>query len=115
MAKQKKTIQRELAKLVELRLYQLGYESLFDFMQHSGRAELFDDPLCPLVNPACPDDLCYLPAGHIGTEEGYHITGTVAYSDAVKFEGFDMAEVGTSRHDLVDKGRHLASILFPGD
>lgn len=39
---------------------------------------------CPLVNPLCPDDLCVLPLGHVGTEQGYHLLGTDAYDDPLK-------------------------------
>jgi hypothetical protein len=115
MAKQKRTIQRELELLVEMRVYQLGYDSLFDFMQHSKRSELFDEPLCPLIVPGCPTDLCFLPAGHPGTDEGYHITGTTAYDAAIQHADPELAPVGTSRSELVKRGAAKARILWPDD
>lgn len=72
------------------------------------KGAVWPEPLCPLVNPLCPDDLCWLPAGHVGTDEGYHILGTTAYSWAERmiFKGsvMLMAPVGTSREDLVSLG-----------
>lgn len=108
------TIRAKLEQLIERRLHDKGCDSLLDFSRKYAtpdnyHPELFDEPLCPMVNRLCPDDLCYLPAGHVGTTEGYHITGTVAYTWAEKWHyGVkDMAEVGTSRSDLINLGYRL--------
>jgi hypothetical protein len=61
-------------------------------------------PRCPLVNPACPSDLCILPAGHVGTEEHVHVLGTDPYSQATRYKDFHLAEVGTSDEELVRRG-----------
>jgi hypothetical protein len=110
MTKHAATIRADLYELVTARLFEKGVDSLLDFSRKVGDvAELFDEPLCPFVNRLCPDDLCYLPAGHVGSKEGYHITGTTAYDYAIKW-GFgkkDMAEVGTSRGALIQMGAKL--------
>jgi hypothetical protein len=103
--KQARTIRRELTRLVEDRMAELGIDWLGVIKLHG---ELWPEPLCPLVNPLCPDDLCYLPAGHVGTEEGYHILGTMPYSQAgrliCKGSVMLMAPVGTPRPDLMKLG-----------
>ena len=61
-------------------------------------------PRCPLVNPACPDDLCILPAGHAGTREQVHVLGTTPYDHATRFQSFLMADVGTEDRELIRLG-----------
>jgi hypothetical protein len=110
--KQARTIRTELYELVTRRLFEKGCDSLLDFQRKYNYAELFDEPLCPFINRLCPDDLCYLPAGHVGTEEGYHITSTIAYNYAEKFRygKTDWAPVGTSRESLISMGAKLQNI-----
>src|SRR5262245_48914679 len=115
MAKQARTIQNQLRNLVEMRIWQRGCDSLMEFQRKFPDRELFDAPLCPLINPGCPDDLCYLPAGHVGTEEGFHITGTTAYDSAIKWVHGELAPVGTSRSELIRHGAVLAKVLWPDD
>jgi hypothetical protein len=69
---------------------------------------LFDEPLCPFVNVLCPDDLCFLPAGHVGSDKDFHITGTVAYDYAIQWGIPEYMEPGTSRSDLIRRGARLA-------
>jgi hypothetical protein len=108
-----KTIRTNLYELVTKRLFEKDCESLLDHHRKFGsQTELFDEPLCPFINRLCPDDLCYLPAGHDGTKEGYHITGTVAYNYAEKF-GYgktDMGAAGSSREELIHMGVKLQDI-----
>jgi hypothetical protein len=104
--KQARTIRRELTRLIEDRMAELRIDWLGVIDLHG---ELWpDETLCPLVNPLCPDDLCFLPAGHIGTEEGYHILGTMRYTQADRLvrKGsiMTMAPVGTTRSDLMKLG-----------
>lgn len=70
-------------------------------------------PQCPLVNPNCPDDLCILPAGHVGTAEGYHVLGTMAYTDAGKFSMEAMMPEGTDAGALYTEGVRRAEVLWP--
>jgi hypothetical protein len=105
---QAQRIRAELFRLVDDRILEAGCDSLMDFQRKHGR-ELFPEPLCPFTNRLCPDDLCYLPADHVGTKEGFHITGTVAYDYAVQWaHGADLAPVGTSRGELIKLGSRLA-------
>lgn len=102
-------IRSSLEHLVEERLAELGCDSFVSLhRKHRDRENLFDGELCTLVNPACPDDLCFLPYGHIGTKEGYHILGTVAYNHAIRFKGFPMAPEGTPRWALIRAGSRIA-------
>lgn len=69
---------------------------------------------CGLVNPMCPDDLCVLPPGHVGTAEGYHLLGTMSYSHACKFPSDRM----TGRRNkgwLIQEGYRRARIMFGPD
>jgi len=112
MPKHKKTIQAALHRLVEERLIELDVDNFVDYgRKYPERAALFDGELCTLVNPACPTDLCYLPYGHIGAIEGYHITGTVSYAYAIKFDGFVCAPEGTPRARLVHLGWRQAKMI----
>ena len=116
MTKRAATIRADLYELVMARLFEKGVDNLLDFHRKVGDiAELFDEPLCPFVNCLCPDDLCWLPAGHVGSAEGYHITGTVAYDYALRWQygKTDMAPVGTSRYDLIQRGAVLMNERFP--
>ena len=106
------TIRRNLNRLIENQIARQGCKSLFEFNQRHPDKELFDEPLCPFANRLCPTDLCYLPAGHVGTEQGYHITGTTAYDDAFKwhFGKTDMQEVGMTRRELIQKGADIQAL-----
>lgn len=69
---------------------------------------------CPLVNPLCPDDLCWLPYAHPGFEIGVHFLGTSAEPTAWK----DQMELhprgpNATQSDLIDLGRHRQVELFP--
>ena len=115
MTRHAATIRTALYELVTARLFDKGFDSLFDYQKANNHAELFDEPLCPFVNCLCPNDLCWLPAGHVGSDEGYHITGTVAYDYALRWQygKTDMAPVGTSRYDLIQRGAVLMNERFP--
>jgi hypothetical protein len=75
---------------------------------------LLEAPRCPLINPACPSDLCILPAGHPGTEDHVHILGTDNYGYATRYD-FPMAEVGTSDEDLRRLGWDEQDRRFPDE
>lgn len=101
-------LRRQMGYLVEDRLMELGCTSFVDMNRKYGYdRSLFDGELCTLVNHLCPDDLCYLPYGHIGAKEGYHILGTVNYSYAERME-FPMAPEGTSRSALITCAARMA-------
>lgn len=102
-------IRRDIQQLVEGRMAELGIASWLDVVRMDG--ELFDGDLCPLINPGCPDDLCYLPAGHVGSSTGYHVTGTTAYHHALYWPHNSLAAPGTSREMLVTFGRAAAQAL----
>lgn len=105
---QAKSIREKLFRLVDNRLITKDCESLFDYQRKYPGQPLFPGPLCPFVNRLCPDDLCYLPAAHPGTPQGFHITGTVAYDYAVQWSyGDDMMPIGTSRQKLMERGARL--------
>lgn len=105
-------IRGALHKLVGERLLELDVDNFVDYgRRYPDRDELFDGELCTMINPACPSDLCYLPYGHKGADKGYHITGTVAYDCAVKFDGFTCAPEGTSRDRLVTLGWRQARLI----
>lgn len=107
-AKREAQIREHLFRLVDNKIIASGCTSLFDYQRKFANRGLFDPPLCTFINRLCPDDLCYLPADHIGTEEGFHITGTVAYDYAVKWGfGDDLAPAGTSRQKLISLGARL--------
>jgi hypothetical protein len=122
MTKRAATIRADLYELVMARLFEKGVDNLLDFNRKYATPKnmhpaVFDEPLCPFVNCLCPDDLCWLPAGHVGADDGYHITGTVAFDYALKWSygKTDMAPVGTSRHDLIQRGAKLMRERFPDD
>jgi hypothetical protein len=103
------SIRVKMYRLVDNQILSHHCTSLFDFHQRSMNGSLFDEPLCTFVNRLCPDDLCYLPYGHIGSRQGYHITGTVSYEYAVRWEdGLNMMPAGASRSDLIRMGSRLA-------
>lgn len=107
-AAREQKLRRDMELLVERRLRELDCDSLYQHSQKYGHDHpLFDEPLCPLVNPGCGDDLCYLPADHVGTKEQYHITGTTSYSSAIQWDLAEMAPVGTSRVELIRLGWKL--------
>jgi hypothetical protein len=108
-AARERQIREHLFRLVDNRLIEVGVASMYDYQRKFPNRGLFDPPLCPFFNRLCPDDLCYLPANHVGTEEGFHITGTCSYDYAVKWAfGDDLAPVGTSRRKLIEMGARLA-------
>lgn len=68
-------------------------------------------PQCPLVNPLCPSDLCILPRGHVGTEQGYHVLGTTPYTDAERWpKDWYVPELTTVRA-LVEEGWRRQELL----
>jgi hypothetical protein len=109
-AARERQIREHLFRLVDNRIIESGAASLMDYQRKFPGQRLFKGgPLCPFINRLCPSDLCYLPANHLGTEEGFHITGTCAYDYAVRWAfGDDLAPVGTSRRKLIDMGARLA-------
>jgi hypothetical protein len=102
------SIRLQLGKLVRAEMHRQGVEAVY-------KMGPFEGDLCTMINPLCPNDLCYLPYGHVGTDEGYHVTGTVPYDNAEKFKDFDMAPKGTSRDDLTTMGWDQARELFGED
>ena len=64
---------------------------------------LLETARCPMINPICPGDLCILPAGHPGAEDGIHVLGTDPYDQAFKYN-FPLAPYGTSDRELVRLG-----------
>lgn len=115
MAKNARTIRTELYELIEARLFEMDCDSLLGFSRKHPGEELFPEPLCPFVNRLCPDDLCYLPAGHSGAKEGYHITGTTAYDHAErwKYGKTDNGPVGVTRQELISMGHKLQNLDSP--
>jgi hypothetical protein len=108
---QGRTITKTLNRLVENQIAKYGCQSLLDFQRQYPNKDLFDEPLCPFINRLCPEDLCYLPADHVGTEEGYHITGTTAYDDAHRWHyKSDLGVVGASRRELISLGSRLQEL-----
>lgn len=97
-------IQAAIADLVEFRMKVLDCKL----------QDIYFTTQCGLINPGCPDDLCILPRGHVGTPEGYHVTGTCAYHDAIKFP----TEWITRFKDvdvLIEEGSKLAQKMWPED
>ena len=110
--KDSEVIREALHRLVAERLLELDVEGFVDYgRKYPERESLFDGDLCTLINPACPDDLCYLPYGHKGADKGYHITGTVSYNYAIQFEFSDLAPQGTSRDRLITLGARRARLI----
>jgi hypothetical protein len=104
-----KKIREELFRLVDNALLELDCDSFMELHRKHPNRSLFPDPLCPFINRLCPDDLCFLPADHVGTKEGFHITGTVSYDYAVQWgHKDDLAPVGTTRRKLINLGARLA-------
>lgn len=82
---------------------------------------------CTLVNPLCPDDLCVLPYGHVGTNRRAHLLGSMYgsayadehdYAEALKHRErmsplMFMAPEGTSESELIRLGRKRAKELWP--
>jgi hypothetical protein len=99
-------IRRKLTRFIERKMFIQGVTAI-----HYADI-LGDNPRCTLVNPACPDDLCILPAGHVGTEEKVHILGTDRYSEAVRYD-FPMAPPGTDDEELVRLGWEEQFRRFP--
>lgn len=106
MPRHAKTIRREISAYIEDAIRDQGV--LYPNVVFPG------DP-CPLVNPLCPDDLCILPAGHPGTDDGYHVLGTTNYDYAERFvhEPFKMLPVGTTKDELIAEGDRVARELWP--
>lgn len=58
--------------------------------------------LCPMINPACPNDLCQLPAGHAHAERGWHLLETDAGMQHL--DSFPMLAPGSTRAELEAAG-----------
>jgi len=69
---------------------------------------------CRLVNPLCPNDLCWLPANHAGSVGGIHWLSTMAEPDEVS-DIMYLSHYSHSRSDLMDEGQRSADSLFPDD
>jgi hypothetical protein len=108
VARHKTTVRREIEHWVDEQIRAQGVQGIY-------WVDREDWPQCPLVNPMCPDDLCILPAGHVGTEEGYHVLGTTAYTAAEKFPLEWMMPVGTSVQVLCQEGWRQQEAKFPRD
>lgn len=98
-------IRLDISNLVENRMRELELDWLGVSRR---RAELFDGPLCTMVNPGCPEDLCYLPYDHVGSLDGFHVTGTTSYDYAIHWPNAGLAPVDTPRKELVHLGYELA-------
>lgn len=107
-AKSRREIRREITRWMEDQIRDQGVPG-------AAWLDRSEWPQCPLVNPNCPDDLCILPAGHVGTAEGYHVLGTMAYTEAGKFSMELMMPVGTDAQVLCQEGWRRADIMFPRD
>jgi hypothetical protein len=106
--KSKNAIRHEIERWVDEQISAQGVQGIYWVNRD-------DWPQCPMINPQCPDDLCILPAGHVGTAEGYHVLGTTAYSAAEKFPLEWMRPEGTSIEDLYNEGWRIQEELFPSD
>jgi hypothetical protein len=91
------TIRRMLAEFIELRMAEQG-------AKYQDADLLGDEERCPMVNPACPEDLCVLPVGHPGAEQKIHILGTDNYEWATKYKDFPMAALGHTDSELINLG-----------
>jgi len=67
---------------------------------------------CRLVNPLCPEDLCWLPANHAGAAEGVHHLGTMAAPAEVS-EIMYLSHTEHTAGGLIDEGVEAADRLFP--
>ena len=100
-------LQRRIADFVEKRMDELGVTLQ---KVHWDNAEQ-----CPLVNPLCPEDLCFLPKNHIGTAEGYHVLGTTAYDQAEHFSKKDyITDRPVTREWLIEEGWRRQRARFRG-
>jgi hypothetical protein len=65
----------------------------------------------------CPDDLCVLPGGHVGTEEGWHILGTTPWDNPIRVTKrsvmFLHPDGGDDPIVLVREGAAVARRLWP--
>jgi len=100
-------IRREIRELVEAEIERQGKPWYQIDRSHW--------PQCPLINPMCPDDLCVLPAGHVGTEHGYHVLGTTMYSQAERYPKDWLVYPGTSKEALIRMGWERQQRMFPDD
>lgn len=96
-------IRRAIANLVETRMFDLDVDAVFKLPKPP-----FDGPICPLVNPLCPQDLCWLPRDHVGTPERYHVLGTTAYDSAERFPKDWLRPKLTTADQLIKAGGDLA-------
>jgi len=94
-------IRTAIATLVETRMFDLELESVHD-------KRLVFKPQCPLINPLCPEDLCWLPRDHVGTKEGYHVLGTTPYDYAEKFPKEWLRTDLDTPDQLIEAGIRLA-------
>jgi hypothetical protein len=60
---------------------------------------------CVLVNPLCPDDLCWLPAVN-GKQHRLHCLGTDRWDERFTVGGtaFYMSKISTTQEDLITEG-----------
>jgi hypothetical protein len=108
MPRSKAAVQRDIEDLVEDLASKAGKPWYLLYKER-------DWAQCPLINPLCPDDLCVLPSGHVGTSEGYHVTGTMAYNQAEKFPMEWLKPEGSRIQFLMQEGWRVADIMFPDD
>src|SRR5262252_5612237 len=71
---------------------------------------------CLLVNPLCPDDLCWLPIVG-GKPHRLHCLGTDRWDHRFTLAGtaFYMSEISTTREDLISEGWQRQLALFPAE
>jgi hypothetical protein len=51
---------------------------------------------CLLVNPLCPDDLCWLPLNEDGSQHDLHCLGTMPWDQRLRLTGRDIMFMSTS-------------------
>lgn len=100
-------IRREIAASVDAEILRQGVQGAAWLDQ-----EKWHKSTCGLVNPLCPDDLCILPPGHVGTAEGYHVTGTTPYTHAIEFP-LEFMTTRRNRAWLIQEGCRRAQVMYP--
>lgn len=104
MPKTRIQVRRAIAELVESRMFDQGVTRLSEVR--------FEGELCPLINPMCPEDLCYLPRDHVGTKENFHVLGTTAYDCAEKWPREWLQADHPTRDELIQRGWDEAERRF---
>jgi hypothetical protein len=71
---------------------------------------------CLLVNPLCPEDLCWLPAAN-GHQHMWHCLGTDPWDHRFTLGGtaFFMSKTATNTHDLWMEGFRAQLLAFPDE